>query len=111
MKLFISRFPKLAFLFSLIAALSYPLPSFAEMVSCPASLTWQFSGKCSRKMAPNEAKCPAPSRMEKNSVAGPALCIAEGRCLGGGVPDAKGVCIEKEIKPEKTRRFQQKDNV
>jgi len=107
----LQRFISRAFLPLLVVALAHPFSAFSEKVSCPATLDWYFSGYCARKMLPNEGKCPAPSRMEKRNVAGETLCIAEGRCLGGGTPDAKGVCIEVTIKPEQNRQFQQKDKL
>jgi len=104
-------FIRQVFLPLLVVILVYPFSAFAEKVSCPASLTWYFSGFCARKMLPNEGKCPAPSRMEKRNVTGEALCIADGRCLGGGTPDAKGVCIEVTEKPKQNRQYQQKDKI
>jgi hypothetical protein len=111
MRRFLQRCIRQTFLPMLLITLAYPGSVLAEMVSCPASLTWYFSGYCARKMLPNEGKCPAPSRMEKKSVAGEALCISEGRCLGGGTPDAKGVCIEVTTKLEQNRSFKQKDKL
>jgi hypothetical protein len=111
MRGFLQRCIRQTFLPMLLISLAYPASVLAEMVSCPASLTWYFSGYCARKMLPNEGKCPAPSRMEKKSVAGEALCISEGRCLGGGTPDAKGVCIEVTTKLEQNRSFKQKDKL
>ena len=111
MRRFLQRCIRQTFLPMLLITLAYPASVLAEMVSCPASLTWYFSGYCARKMLPNEGKCPEPSRMEKKSVAGEALCISEGRCLGGGTPDAKGVCIEVTTKLEQNRSFKQKDKL
>ena len=69
MRRFLQRCIRQTFLPMLMITLAYPTSVLAEMVSCPASLTWYFSGYCARKMLPNEGKCPAPSRMEKKSVA------------------------------------------
>lgn len=66
MRRFLQRCIRQTFLPMLMIASTYPASVLAEMVSCPASLTWYFSGYCARKMLPNEGKCPAPSRMEKS---------------------------------------------
>ena len=47
----------------------------------------------------------------KKNVTGEPLCIADGRCLGGGTPEAKGVCIEVTEKPKQNRQYQQKDKI
>ena len=96
---------QLNFLTFLLAALLLPISALAERVICPASLEWKFSGYCAKKAAPGEAHCPAPSAMSKPSVLGPTMCISSGKCLGGGKPNAVGICTEVVAKEQKTYPF------
>ena len=93
---------QLKFLTFLLAALLLPISALAERVICPASLEWKFSGYCAKKAAHGEAHCPAPSAMSKPSVLGPTMCISSGKCLGGGKPNAVGICTEVIAKEQKT---------
>ena len=93
---------QLKFLTFLLAALLLPISALAERVICPASLEWKFSGYCAKKAAHGEAHCPAPSAMSKPSVLGPTMCISSGKCLGGGKPNAVGICTEVVAKEQKT---------
>jgi hypothetical protein len=80
----------------------------AERVICPANLKWSFSGmQCAKVAGKQEASCPAPSTLSKPSVLGPALCVSSGKCLGGGEPNAVGICTEQEPKQVKTYPFTQ----
>ena len=96
---------QLKFLTFLLAALLLPISALAERVICPASLEWKFSGYCAKKAAHGEAHCPAPSAMSKPSVLGPTMCISSGKCLGGGKPNAVGICTEVVTKEQKTYPF------
>jgi hypothetical protein len=96
---------QLKFLTFLLAALLLPISALAERVICPASLEWKFSGYCAKKTAHGEAHCPAPSAMSKPSVLGPTMCISSGKCLGGGKPNAVGICTEVVAKEQKTYPF------
>ena len=96
---------QLNFLTFLLAALLLPISALAERVICPASLEWKFSGYCAKKAAHGEAHCPAPSAMSKPSVLGPTMCISSGKCLGGGKPNAVGICTEVVAKEQKTYPF------
>jgi hypothetical protein len=89
----------------LLVSFLLPISAVAERVICPASLEWKFSGYCAKKAAHGEAHCPAPSAMSKPSVLGPTMCISSGKCLGGGKPNAVGICTEVVAKEQKTYRF------
>ena len=96
---------QLKFLTFLLAAPILPISALAERVICPASLEWKFSGYCAKKAVHGEAHCPAPSAMSKPSVLGPTMCISPGKCLGGGKPNAVGICTEVVAKEQKTYPF------
>ena len=98
-------FKKLGFLLA-IALLC--LNARAEKVICPGNLAWSFSNmQCAKVAGKQEASCPAPSTLSKPSVVGPALCVSKGKCMGGGVPNSVGMCVEPEVRQVKTYPFTQ----
>ena len=71
----------------------------AELVECPEGLKWTFEGFCKKDINfMKESACPQRSKLGRTSVTSPLICVAQGRCSGDTVPNAKGVCVEPEAK-------------
>jgi hypothetical protein len=86
-------------LLSLVVGASFAASAHAELVECPQGLKWTFEGYCKKDINfMKESACPQRSKLGRASVTGPLICIAQGRCSADYVPNARGVCVEPEVK-------------
>lgn len=86
-------------LLSVVLGTCFAGTAHAELVECPQGLKWTFDGYCKKDIDfMKESACPQRSKLSRVSVTSSLICVAQGRCSGDNVPNAKGVCVEPEVK-------------
>ena len=67
----------------------------AEKVECPPTMKWRFEGICGKELKSiKDDKCPQGSKLTQLHVTGPMMCVSEGKCSGGMVPNSVGICVD-----------------